>query len=84
MVILIGEAMSKISKEINRQFDCMCFKSSHEAEKEIPDLVKNNDLVLIKGSNGMKLNLITSSIINFFKKLNLDNNIQIREQNYAV
>ena len=61
--------MSEISKEINSHFDCICFKSSHKAEKEIPDLIKNNDLVLIKGSNGMNLNLITSAIINFFKKL---------------
>ena len=84
LVIFIGEAMSKISKEINSHFDCICFKSSHKAEKEIPDLIKNNDLVLIKGSNGMNLNLITSAIINFFKKLNLNNNIHTKEQNYAV
>ena len=67
LVIFIGEAMSEISKEINSHFDCICFESSQKAEKEIPDLIKNNDLVLIKGSNGMNLNLITSAIINFFK-----------------
>ena len=84
LIIFIGEAMSKISKEINSHFDCICFESSHKAEKEIPDMIKNNDLVLIKGSNGMNLNLITSAIINFFKKLNLNNNIHTKEQNYAV
>ena len=84
LVIFIGEAMSKISKEINSHFDCICFESSQKAEKEIPNLIKNNDLVLIKGSNGMNLNLITSAIINFFKKLKLNNNIHTKEQNYAV
>ena len=67
LIIFIGDAMSKISKEINSHFDCICFESSQKAEKEIPNLIKNNDLVLIKGSNGMNLNLITSAIINFFK-----------------
>ena len=84
LVIFIGEAMSKISKEINSHFDCICFESSQKAEKEIRNLIKNNDLVLIKGSNGMNLNLITSAIINFFKKLKLNNNIHTKEQNYAV
>ena len=84
LIIFIGEAMSKISKEINSHFDCICFESSQKAEKEIPNLIKNNDLVLIKGSNGMNLNLITSAIINFFKKLKLNNNIHTKEQNYAV
>ncbi len=84
LVIFIGEAMSKISKEINSNFDCICFESSHKAKKEIPNLIKNNDLVLIKGSNGMNLNLITLAIINFFKKLKLNNNIHTKEQNYAV
>ena len=76
--------MSEISKEINSHFDCICFESSLKAEKKIPNLIKNNDLVLIKGSNGMNLNLITLAIIYFFKKLKLNNNIHTKEQNYAV
>jgi UDP-N-acetylmuramyl pentapeptide synthase len=76
--------MSEISEEISSHFDCICFESSHKAERKIPDMIKNNDLVLIKGSNGMNLNLITAAIINFFKKLKLNNNIHTKEQNYAV
>ena len=64
--------------------DILMLYESLKAEKEIPNLIKNNDLVLIKGSNGMNLNLITSAIINFFKKLKLNNNIHTKEQNYAV
>ena len=84
LVICVGGAMSKISKEIKEDFDCICFKSSQKGEREIPNLIKNNDLVLVKGSNSMNLNLITFGIIKFFEKLNLDNNIHSEEKNYAV
>ena len=76
--------MSKIYNEIKYDFNCICFKNSQQGEEKIPNLIKNNDLVLVKGSNSMNLNLITLSIINFFKKLNSNKNIHPGGKNYAV
>ena len=84
LVICIGDAMSKIYNEIKYDFNCICFKNSQQGEEKIPNLIKNNDLVLVKGSNSMNLNLITLSIINFFKKLNSNKNIHPERKNYAV
>ena len=84
LVICIGDAMSKIYNEIKYDFNCICFKNSQQGEEKIPNLIKNNDLVLVKGSNSMNLNLITLSIIKFFKKLNSNKNIHPEEKNYAV
>jgi UDP-N-acetylmuramoyl-tripeptide--D-alanyl-D-alanine ligase len=66
ILITIGEKAKLISDSANRagleKENIFSFKDSEEAKKEIKDIVKKEDLILIKGSNSMRLDKIIEEI----------------------
>ena len=72
LFIGVGKQMSIICKSLKSNYETLSFKNSNEAKKTIPELIKNNDLILVKGSNGMHLNKITQAINLHFKTFDKD------------
>ena len=72
LLVAIGKQMSKIAKALGSNYKTICFDNSNTVINEVPNLIQNNDLILIKGSNGMRLDLIVNSIKDYFH--NLDRN----------
>jgi len=79
LLVAIGEQMSKIAKSLETNYKTICFDSTNIAINEVPNLIQNNDLILIKGSNGMGLNLVVNSIKDYFHDLNKNEKILDKE-----
>ncbi len=84
LIIAIGNQMSVISKNLKSNFETFCFKDSITAKNIVPELIKNNDLILIKGSNGMKLDLIIEGINHHFETLSNKDYIPDMDKNYVI
>ena len=84
LLISVGKQMSAICKYFKSSFETISFKDSKAAKSIVPDLIKNNDLILIKGSNGMKLELIVDEINHHFKTLNNKHFFSQKDKKYAV
>ena len=84
LIIAIGKQMSEISKNLKSNFETFCFKDSITAKDFVPELIKNNDLILIKGSNGMKLDLIIESINRHFEALSDKGYLPEMDKNYVI
>ena len=84
LLVAIGNQMSAISKNLKSNFETFCFKDSITARDIVPELIKNNDLILIKGSNGMKLDLIIESINRHFETLSDKGYLTKMDKNYVI
>ena len=84
LLVAIGKQMSKIAKFLESNYNTICFDNSNIAINEIPKLIQNNDLILIKGSNGMRLDLIVNSIKDYFQNLNRNNKILDKDNSYVA
>ena len=84
LLVAIGKQMSKIAKFLESNYKTICFDNSNIAINEIPKLIQNNDLILIKGSNGMRLDLIVNSIKNYFHSLNRNNKVLDKDNSYVA
>jgi UDP-N-acetylmuramoyl-tripeptide--D-alanyl-D-alanine ligase len=67
IIILVGEAMEKASKNkrVNRDKILYIKKNSSDALVVIKKIVKSNDIILIKGSHAMEMNLIVEGLRNY-------------------
>ncbi len=65
-VVLIGEKVKFTAESLERQgFDknkIFQFKDSNEARLRVQDIILPGDLILVKGSNSMKLNIIVKEV----------------------
>ena len=84
LIVAIGNQMSAISKYFKSNIETFCFKDSITAKNIVPELIKNNDLILIKGSNGMKLDLIIDSINCHFENLIQQDYLPEMDKNYVI
>jgi UDP-N-acetylmuramoyl-tripeptide--D-alanyl-D-alanine ligase len=84
LFIGVGRQMSIIGKYLKSNHETLCFKNSDDAKNTIPELIKNNDLILVKGSNGMHLNKITQAINLHFKGFEKNHLFSIKENSYAI
>ena len=84
LLLAIGKQMSKIAKTIATNYKTICFDNSNIAINEVPNLIQNNDLILIKGSNGMRLDLIVNSIKDYFHSLDRNEKILDKENIYVA
>ena len=76
--------MSMIGKSLKSNYETLCFKNSNEAKNTIPKLIKNNDLILVKGSNGMNLSKITQAINLYFKNFEKNHLLSSKVNSYAI
>ena len=76
--------MSMIGKSLKSNYETLCFKNSNEAKNTVPKLIKNNDLILVKGSNGMHLNKITEAINLYFKTFEKNYLLSNKANSYAI
>jgi UDP-N-acetylmuramoyl-tripeptide--D-alanyl-D-alanine ligase len=63
-VICIGERMRALYDILDSQVKVTHFKTSDDAASEIDKFLQTSDLVMIKGSNGMKMSTICNAIKN--------------------
>ena len=84
LLVAIGKQMSKIAKTIATNYKTICFDNSNIAINEVPNLIQNNDLILIKGSNGMRLDLIVNSIKDYFHSLDRNEKILDKDNIYVA
>ncbi|MAC60972.1 MAG: hypothetical protein CMN37_03685 [SAR116 cluster bacterium] len=84
LIVAIGNQMSVISKYLKSNFETFCFKDAKAAKNIVPKLIKNNDLILIKGSNGMKLDLIIDGINRHFETLSNQDYFTEMGKNYVI
>ena len=62
-MIAIGEEMNNILQKIQTDCEKFSFNDSLSASSKIVSILKNNDFVLIKGSQGMNLKIIVEKIV---------------------
>ena len=84
LFISVGRQMSIISKYLKSNHETLCFKNSDDAKNIIPELLKNNDLILVKGSNGMHLNKITQAINLHFKTFEKNHHLLRKSKNFVL
>ena len=84
LFIGVGKQMSIIGKYLKSNYETLCFKNSDDAKNIIPELIKNNDLILVKGSNGMYLNKITQAINLHFKTFEKNHILSSKANSYAI
>ena len=84
LLVAIGKQMSKIAKSLDSNYKTICFDNSNIAMNEVPNLIENNDLILIKGSNGMRLDLIVNKIKYHFHNLNKNEKILDKDNSYVA
>ena len=76
--------MSIIGKSLKSNYETLCFKNSNEAKNTVPKLIKNNDLILVKGSNGMHLSKIIRAINLHFKTVEKNYPLSSKANSYAI
>ena len=54
-VFLVGELMQNLIKKLKKEKIAGNFKNSEDLAKELPSFIKQNDILLIKGSRGMAM-----------------------------
>jgi UDP-N-acetylmuramoyl-tripeptide--D-alanyl-D-alanine ligase len=62
LIILVGERMKYLYENIKEQFKVVHFNNSSDASSQVVSLLNENDLVMVKGSNWMKMSTISSAI----------------------
>lgn len=58
----IGTYAKELSDELKNIIPVTTFKNSNEANEKITSLINDKDLVVVKGSGAMKLNMITAKL----------------------
>ena len=76
--------MSIIGESLKPSLETRSFKNSNEAKNTVPKLIKNNDLILVKGSNGMHLSKITQAINLHFKTFEKNHFLSSKANSYAI
>lgn len=61
--ILVGDLMRNVAKKLGKK-DYSFFVSSKDAANKVESLLKNDDIVLVKGSRGMKMENIINELTN--------------------
>ena len=84
LFIGVGRQMSIIGESLESNYETLCFKNSYEAKNTVPKLIKNNDLILVKGSNGMHLSKITQAINLHFKTFEKKHLSSSKANSYAI
>ena len=84
LFIGVGRQMSIIGTSLKSNYETLCFKNSNEAKNTVPKLIKNNDLVLVKGSNGMHLSKITQAINHHFKTSEKNQLLSSKANSHAI
>ena len=81
VVISIGKEMTNILKKIRVDCEKFAFNNSFNASSKILALINDNDYVLIKGSNGMKLKIIVRQLETYIPPKNQLKQINEESQN---
>ncbi len=63
-VICVGDRMKVLYDIIDAQLKTAYFKTSFDAASNIKNFIKSGDVVMVKGSNGMKMSVICNAIKN--------------------
>jgi UDP-N-acetylmuramoyl-tripeptide--D-alanyl-D-alanine ligase len=63
-LILVGGRMRYLYEIVDEQFKVAHFNNSTDVVTKIGELIESGDLVMVKGSNGMKMSAICSAIKN--------------------
>ena len=66
-LLTIGPQMGRISKKINSKCNKLEFSNAESAAKNISKFIEPNDVILVKGSNGMNLKKVVNIINKTFK-----------------
>ncbi len=66
-VICVGPRMKALYDIVNTQLKVAYFENSSDAVNNIKNLLKSGDIVMVKGSNGMKMSIICNAIKNMHK-----------------
>lgn len=69
LLVAVGDAAIHIYNEAKSFVSCNYFKSKEEASSYVKSIMKDGDIILIKASNGMKMNDITNYLLEDGKKV---------------